>query len=94
MGEIKLIECWKQALEPEFQKDYMQSLRAFLREELSAGKRIFPKGSEYFAALDTTPLEKVKVVILGQDPYHGPGQVQEVDHAGVNGGEFCRRLYP
>lgn len=74
MSEIKLIACWKQALEAEFEKEYMQSLRAFLKAELSAGKRIFPKGSEYFAALDTTPLEKVKVVILGQDPYHGPGQ--------------------
>jgi uracil-DNA glycosylase len=52
----------------------MQGLKAFLKEEKAAGKRIFPKGGEYFRALDLTPLDKVKVVILGQDPYHGEGQ--------------------
>lgn len=71
---IKLEESWKAALEPEFNKDYMQQLKAFLRAELSAGKSIFPKGAEYFAAFDHTPVDQVKVVILGQDPYHGPGQ--------------------
>nr|WP_228073629.1 uracil-DNA glycosylase [Kordiimonas pumila] len=74
MADIKLEESWKAALAPQFAKDYMQKLRAFLKAELGAGKTIFPKGAEYFAALDTTPLENVKVVILGQDPYHGPGQ--------------------
>ncbi len=71
---IKLEESWKTALAPEFAKDYMAQLKVFLRGELAAGKIIFPKGSEYFAALDHTPLDKVKVVVLGQDPYHGPGQ--------------------
>ncbi len=52
----------------------MQALRAFLRQEKDAKKVIDPKGSEMFAALNSTPLERVKVVILGQDPYHGPGQ--------------------
>jgi len=71
---IKLEESWKNALAGEFAKDYMQNLRAFLKTELQAGKVIFPRGSEYFAALDTTPVDKVKVVILGQDPYHNVGQ--------------------
>lgn len=71
---IALSDSWKTALAPEFQSPYMQTLKAFLQAEKAAGKRIFPKGSEYFRALDLTPLEDVRVVILGQDPYHGPGQ--------------------
>ena len=73
-GEIKLEESWKFALEGEFSEPYMADLKRFLVAEKQAGKRIFPKGSEYFRALDLTPLDEVKVVILGQDPYHGPGQ--------------------
>jgi uracil-DNA glycosylase len=73
-GEIKLEDSWKQALEGEFAEPYMAALRGFLVAERQAGKRIFPKGSEYFRALDLTPLDEVKVVILGQDPYHGFGQ--------------------
>lgn len=71
---VKLEESWKAALAPEFSASYMADLRAFLLKEKEAGKHIFPKGSEYFRALDLTPLENVKVVILGQDPYHGAGQ--------------------
>lgn len=71
---VKLEESWKQALAPEFGSDYMRALKDFLTEEKSAGKHIFPKGAEYFRALDLTPLDAVKVVILGQDPYHGQGQ--------------------
>jgi uracil-DNA glycosylase len=74
MSEIQLHESWKVPLLPEFEADYMAQLRAFLVAEKVAGKRIFPKGSEWFRALDLTPLDKVRVVILGQDPYHGPGQ--------------------
>lgn len=74
MSEIQLHESWKAPLMPEFQSDYMAQLRAFLVAEKAAGKSIFPKGSEWFRALDLTPLDKVRVVILGQDPYHGPGQ--------------------
>lgn len=73
-GDIKLEETWKFALEGEFADPYMAQLRKFLLAEKQAGKRIFPKGSEYFRALDLTPLDEVKVVILGQDPYHGAGQ--------------------
>lgn len=71
---IKLEESWKALLKPEFTKGYMQNLHGFLRAELAAGKVIFPKGTEYFAAFDHTPVDSVKVVILGQDPYHGTGQ--------------------
>jgi uracil-DNA glycosylase len=73
-GEIRLEESWRKALEPEFAAPYMGELRRFLLAEKEAGKRIFPKGPEYFRALDLTPLDAVKVVILGQDPYHGLGQ--------------------
>jgi uracil-DNA glycosylase len=71
---IKLEDSWKQALASEFSAPYMASLKEFLSQEKQAGKVIFPKGAEYFRALDLTPLGQVKVVILGQDPYHGEGQ--------------------
>ncbi len=71
---IRLSDEWKQALEGEFSSPYMHALKAFLTSEKGRGKTIFPKGSEYFRALDLTPLGKVRVVILGQDPYHGDGQ--------------------
>jgi uracil-DNA glycosylase len=71
---IKLEESWKTRLAGEFASPYMQSLKSFLKDEKAAGKQIFPKGAEYFRALDLTPIENVRVVILGQDPYHGPGQ--------------------
>ena len=73
-NHIKLHDSWKQPLAGEFASSYMSELRSFLLTEKQAGKQIFPKGSEYFRALDLTPLDKVRVVILGQDPYHGPGQ--------------------
>jgi uracil-DNA glycosylase len=72
--QIKLEDGWKQALSSEFSAPYMASLKSFLQAEKQSGKVIFPKGAEYFRALDLTPLGEVKVVILGQDPYHGDGQ--------------------
>ncbi|MGE0528115.1 MAG: uracil-DNA glycosylase [Bdellovibrionales bacterium] len=71
---IQLDPSWKQRLLPEFAKPYMRELRSFLSREKEARKVIYPRGCEYFAALNHTPLGKVKVVILGQDPYHGPNQ--------------------
>lgn len=71
---IALHDSWKTPLLAELKSDYMQALRAFLVAEKAKGKRIFPKGSEWFRALDLTPLDAVRVVILGQDPYHGEGQ--------------------
>ena len=72
--QIKLLPSWLERLRGEFAQDYMAELKRFLVAEKQRGKRIFPKGSEWFRALDLTPLEDVRVVILGQDPYHGPGQ--------------------
>lgn len=71
---IKLEPEWKAALSGEFSKPYMVELREFLRQEAAKKKKIFPPGPEIFNAFQHTPLSKVKVVILGQDPYHGPGQ--------------------
>ena len=72
--QVKLHDSWKIPLSEEFAKPYMAGLKEFLIAEKATGKQIFPKGSEYFRALDLTPLGDVHVVILGQDPYHGPGQ--------------------
>ena len=71
---VKLEPGWKQALAEEFDSPYMQQLRDFLLAEKQAGKVVYPPGSEIFHAFDSTPFDKVKVVILGQDPYHGPDQ--------------------
>jgi uracil-DNA glycosylase len=85
---IKLSESWKKHLETEFSKDYMTHLKSFLKNEMQKGKTIFPKGSEYFAAFDLTPFEQVKVVILGQDPYHGPGQAHGLSFSVRDGVAF------
>ena len=73
-AQIKIEGEWKNALMQEFTQPYMSDLRSFLQDEVTKGKTIYPKGSEIFNALNHAPLSKVKVVILGQDPYHGPGQ--------------------
>ena len=72
--EIKLEASWKTRVGDYFERPQMQALSEFLRAELRAGKTIYPPPKRIFAALDATPFEQVKVVILGQDPYHGPGQ--------------------
>lgn len=71
---VRLEASWKAALRDEFAQPYMRELGDFLRREKAAGKEIYPPGPLIFNALDSTPLEQVRVVILGQDPYHGPGQ--------------------
>lgn len=71
---IHLEPSWKKALQAEFEKPYMKTLKSFLTREIEQGKTIYPQGQDIFSALNLTPLEKVKVVIIGQDPYHGPGQ--------------------
>lgn len=72
--EVRLHPEWLAQVGSEFEQPYMQSLRAFLQTERQAGHVIFPPSAQWFAALDATPLSAVRVVILGQDPYHGPGQ--------------------
>ena len=72
--DVKIEKSWKNALAGEFEKAYFASLVRFLHHEKAAGKKIFPPGSQIFKAFELTPVDKLKVVILGQDPYHGPGQ--------------------
>ena len=74
LPSINIEESWRKRLIKEFEKPYMRELSAFLKMEKKEGKEIFPIGSEIFSAFNFTPFEKVKVVILGQDPYHGRGQ--------------------
>ncbi|MEM1308396.1 MAG: uracil-DNA glycosylase [Cyanobacteria bacterium P01_H01_bin.153] len=71
---IQLEPTWKAVLENTFATPYMQLLKEFLKAEKAAGKIIYPRGSLMFNAMNSTPFDEVKVVILGQDPYHGPGQ--------------------
>ncbi len=73
-NQVQIAESWKQRLNVEFTKPYFDALRQFLKQEKASGKQIFPPGSQIFAAFDYTSFEDVKVVILGQDPYHGIGQ--------------------
>jgi uracil-DNA glycosylase len=72
--DVKIEPAWKEALKTEFSKPYFLQITTFLRSEKMAGKIIYPPGSLIFNAYNTTPVNEVKVVILGQDPYHGPGQ--------------------
>ena len=71
---VQLEPSWQAVLQQEFTKPYMQELRTFLLQEKQAGKAVYPPGPQIFNALNSTPLPDVKVVILGQDPYHNPGQ--------------------
>ncbi|MBB2151300.1 uracil-DNA glycosylase [Pedobacter gandavensis] len=71
---LNLDKSWLAHLEPEFDKDYLKALQAFLLEEKEAGHEIYPQTNEVFSALNHTHFDQVKVVILGQDPYHGAGQ--------------------
>ncbi len=73
-AKLRLDPSWREKVGDYLQSPAMQALADFLRQEKAAGKRIYPPGPQIFAALDATPFDAVKVVILGQDPYHGPGQ--------------------
>jgi uracil-DNA glycosylase len=70
----KLDNSWMTAVGGEFEQDYMRKLNEFLTQERAAGRVIYPESVDIFNALNLTPMDKVNVVILGQDPYHGPGQ--------------------
>ncbi len=71
---VKIEESWKQALMPEFEKEYFKNITDFVRGEYLAGKKVYPAPQNIFNAFNLTPLDNVKVVIIGQDPYHEPGQ--------------------
>ena len=72
--DVRIEPAWKEVLKEEFSKPYFQQIVLHLKTERAQGKTIYPPGSQIFQAFDSTPFDKVKVVILGQDPYHGPGQ--------------------
>jgi uracil-DNA glycosylase len=72
--DVKIEESWKKALASEFEKDYFKQLTDFVRSEYMSGKTIYPEPKNIFNAFNLCPLNNVKVVIIGQDPYHEPGQ--------------------
>ena len=83
--KIQLHPSWLEHLNVEFDKSYMQQLSQFLRTEKAAGKTIYPSGENIFNALNTTTLDRLKVVILGQDPYHGPKQAHGLSFSVLKG---------
>jgi len=72
--DVKIEPSWKEVLKHEFSKPYFLQIATFLKTEKLSGKIIYPPGGLIFNAFNTTPFDKVKVILLGQDPYHGPGQ--------------------
>ena len=72
--DVKIHESWKNVLKSEFNKPYFLEIVTFLKMEKATGKTVYPPGSLIFNAFNSTPFDQVKVVLLGQDPYHGPGQ--------------------
>ena len=73
---VKIEDSWKEELKSEFPKTYFQQLTQFLKTEVLLGKKLYPPGPQIFRAFSETPFSNVKVVLLGQDPYHGPGQAE------------------
>ena len=74
MSNVRIEESWKRALAHEFEQPYFQAITTFVRKEMAEGKTLYPPGPLIFNAFTQTPIDKVKVVILGQDPYHNPNQ--------------------
>ena len=94
--DVKIESSWKDALAEEFEKPYFASLVRFLHEEKAAGKVIYPPGSLIFRAFELTPVDQVKVVILGQDPYHNPGEAMGLSFSvpdGVRMPPSLRNIY-
>ncbi len=85
--EVKIAQDWKDILAPEFEKPYFEELTHFVRDEYAA-HRIYPRGSNIFRAFDKCPFDKLKVVIIGQDPYHGPGQAHGLCFSVADGVPF------
>ncbi len=83
--DVKIEASWKEVLKNEFAKPYFEQIPLHLKTEKSQGKIIYPPGSLLFNAFNTTPFDKVKVVILGQDPYHGAGQAHGLCFSVQNG---------
>lgn len=85
--EVKIAQDWKDILAPEFEKPYFEELTQFVKEEYAA-HRVYPRGSNIFRAFDKCPFERLKVVIIGQDPYHGPGQAHGLCFSVADGVPF------
>ena len=83
--DVKMEASWKEALKNEFIQPYFQQVVTFLKTEKAAGKTIYPPGPLIFNAFNQTPFNKIKVVVLGQDPYHGPGQAHGLSFSVPNG---------
>ena len=96
LSELELEKSWQHVIGEEFEKPYMQQLQAFLSVEYNAGKTIFPASSDIFNALNTTAFDDVRVVILGQDPYHGSHQAHGLSFSvplGVSVPPSLRNIY-
>ncbi len=96
MSQVNIEESWKKVLSQEFEQPYFQSIATFLKKEKKAGKKIYPPGSLIFNAFNTTPFHEVKVVILGQDPYHNPGEAMGLSFSvpkGVRVPPSLRNIY-
>lgn len=96
MSNVKIEESWKQVLSQEFDQPYFDALVTFIKKEKAAGKTVYPPGSLIFNAFDTTPFDAVKVVILGQDPYHNPGEAMGLSFSvpkGVRTPPSLRNIY-
>ena len=96
MSKVKIEATWKAALAEEFEQPYFQTIASFLRQEMAKGKTIYPPGKLIFNAFNTTPLPDVKVVILGQDPYHNTGQAMGLSFSvprGVRVPASLRNIY-
>lgn len=85
VSDIKLEPSWKLLLEEEFAKEYFLALRDFLKSEKKSGALIYPPSPKIFAAFDFAPFDNLKAVIIGQDPYHGPGQANGLCFSVSNG---------
>mgnify|MGYP001432783303 FL=1 len=83
--DVQIEESWKSVLKQEFEKPYFKEIVTFLKTEKMAGKTIYPPGPLIFNAFNTTPFTEVKVVVIGQDPYHGPGQAHGLSFSVQNG---------
>jgi uracil-DNA glycosylase len=93
---VDIEASWKEALNDQWEQPYFISMAKFLKEEKQKGKVIYPKGSKIFSAFEITPFNQVKIVILGQDPYHGPGQAMGLSFSvpkGVKVPASLKRIY-
>ncbi|MBQ6870877.1 MAG: uracil-DNA glycosylase [Bacteroidales bacterium] len=94
--DVKIQQEWKELLKEEFEKEYFKNIAGFLHKEKREGKTIYPPGSLIFNAFELTPPSKLKVVILGQDPYHGPNQAHGLSFSvpdGINPPPSLKNIY-